>query len=309
MMSQKLVVVFGIGPVGQGLAQAVATSGCDVVLIDESAEKLQEALGKISQALDSEIARWGLTEGEKKGILGRIRTSTDMKEASKASHVIETIPEGLEVKRDLFRKLDGICPVDTLLISNSATSTVTDLSHGMKYPGRLIGMHFLNPVRKTPVVEVSRGIQTSDASFETAKRFAKMLDKTVIQVYEYPGLVTTRVFLPMLNQAAKVLNEGIAGCEDIDTAMKLGFGLNMGPFALADQMGIDALLSWMEQLHHETNDNAFLPSKLIRKMVRAGLNGIKSGRGFYRYGPDGRRIDGSGLSIGELSAPAAISQR
>lgn len=308
-MSQKLVVVFGVGPVGQGLAQAVAMSGCDVVLIDEAADKLEDSLVRITQALDSEIARWGLTEGEKKAILNRIRTSTDLKEAAKASHVIETIPEGLEGKRQLFSRLDGICPVETLLITNSATITVTDTAAGMKHPERLIGMHFLNPVRKTPVVEVSRGTQTSDAALENAKRFAKMLDKTVIQVYEYPGLVTTRVFLPMLNQAAKVLNEGIAGCADIDNAMKLGFGLNMGPFALADQMGVDSLLSWMESLHHETNDNAYLPSKLIRKMVRAGLYGIKSGRGFYRYGPDGRRIEGSGLSIRELSAPGAISQR
>jgi len=308
-MSQKLVVVFGVGPVGQGLAQAVAASGCDVVLVDETADKLLESMEKINQAFDSEIARWGLTEGEKKAILNRIRTSTDLKEASKASHVIETIPEGLDAKRDLFRKLDAICPPETLFISNSATFPVTDLATGMKHPERLIGMHFLNPVRKTPVVEVSRGTHTSDAMLENAKRFAKMLEKTVIQVYEYPGLVTTRVFLPMLNQAAKVLNEGIAGCEDIDNAMKLGFGLNMGPFALADQMGIDALLSWMENLHHETNDNAFLPSKLIRKMVRAGLNGIKSGHGFYRYGTDGRRIEGSGLSIRDLSAPGAISKR
>lgn len=304
-MSPKLVVLFGSGTMGQGLAHTVSKAGCDVVMIDKSEDQLQIARTQISQALDAEIARWGLTDGEKKAILSRIATSTDIDRASKADLVIETIPEIIQEKRELFGQLDAICPANAILASNSATLPITEIALGLQRPERMIGLHFLNPVEKTPVVEVARGQHTNDETYRRTLFFAGMLQKTPITVFECPGFVSTRIILPMINQAVKVLEEGTATCEDIDRTMKLGFGMNIGPMALADKTGVDALLFWMENLYQETYDQAYLPAKFLRKMVRAGLKGVKTGRGFYRYAEDGRRVDGSGLSPRELTTRAA----
>ncbi|PKL42846.1 MAG: 3-hydroxybutyryl-CoA dehydrogenase [Candidatus Riflebacteria bacterium HGW-Riflebacteria-1] len=300
-MSQKTVVVYGAATIGQELVQAVATAGCDVILIDHSEDMLKKGLARVDSCLDAEIARWGLTTGEKRAIMSRIKSSTQVSDAAKGWLVIETLKETLEVKRQLFKELDAICKPDTILASNSATISITEISAECQHPQRTIAMHFQSPIVKVPLVEISRGLRTDEATYKAAVRFANMMNKTVISVYDCPGFVTTRIILPMINQAVKVLEEGIAPCEQIDTAMKLGFGLNAGPLALADKIGIDTVVFYMENLYTETFDQSYLPAKLLKKLVRAGYKGIKSNRGFYQYGEDGLRIDNSGLKIEQLS--------
>ncbi|PKL47158.1 MAG: 3-hydroxybutyryl-CoA dehydrogenase [Candidatus Riflebacteria bacterium HGW-Riflebacteria-2] len=300
-MSQKIVVVYGAATLGQELVQAVATAGCEVILVDHSEEKLKKGLARVEAALDAEIARWGLTSSEKRAIMSRIKSSTQVSEAAKGWLVIETLKETLEVKRQLFKELDAICKPDTILASNSATISITEISSGCSYPQRTIAMHFQSPIVKVPLVEISRGLMTDDTTYEAAVRFANMMRKTVISVYDCPGFVTTRIVLPMINQAVKVLEEGIAPCEQIDTAMKLGFGLNTGPLALADKIGIDTVVFYLENLYTETFDQSYLPAKLLKKMTRAGYKGVKSNHGFYRYGEDGMRTENSGLKVEQLS--------
>jgi 3-hydroxybutyryl-CoA dehydrogenase len=300
-MSQKIVVVYGAATIGQELVQAVATAGCEVILIDHSEEMLKKGIERVEKTLDAEIARWGLTSGEKRAIMSRIKTSTNIKDSAKAWLLIETLKETLEVKRQLFRELDSICSPETILASNSATISITEIAAECKYPERTIAMHFQSPIPKVPLVEISRGLKTSKATFDAAVRFSRMMNKQSICVYDCPGFVTTRIILPMINQAVKVLEEGIASCEQIDSAMKLGFGLNTGPMALADKIGIDTVVFYLENLYKETFDQSYLPSKLLKKLVRAGFKGVKSGRGFYRYGTDGLRVSDSGLKTEQLS--------
>ncbi|NCB39192.1 MAG: 3-hydroxybutyryl-CoA dehydrogenase [Erysipelotrichia bacterium] len=304
-MSQKIVVVYGAASMGQELVQAVATAGCEVILIDHSEEKLKKGIERVDSVLDREIARWGLTVGEKRAIMSRIKSSTDIKDAAKAWLVIETLKETLEVKRQLFKELDAICPPEITLASNSATISITEIAAECKNPERTIAMHFQPPIAKVPLVEISRGLKTSEATFDIAVRFAKMMNKTVVSVYDCPGFITTRIVLPMINQAVKVLEEGIASCEQIDNAMKLGFGLNAGPLTLADKIGIDTVVFYLENLYKETFDQSYLPAKLLKKLVRADFKGIKSARGFYRYGVDGLRISDSGLKTEQLSQASA----
>lgn len=300
-MSQKTVAVYGAATIGQELVLAVASSGCGVVLIDHSEEMLKKGLDRIEASLNAEIARWGLTSGEKKAILGRIKTSTSIKDSANAGFIIETLKETLEVKRQLFKELDQICPADTILASNSATISITEIASECKHPERTIAMHFQSPIPKVPLIEISRGHHTNDTTLEAALRFAAMMQKTVISVYDSPGFVTTRIALPMINQAVKVLEEGIASCESIDTAMKLGFGLNVGPLTLADKVGLDTVVFYLENLYKETFDQSYLPAKLLKKLVRADFKGLKNGRGFYRYDKDFNRIPDSGLKMSELS--------
>jgi len=300
-MSQKIVVVYGAATLGQELVQAVATAGCEVILVDHSEEKLKKGIARVEASLDAEIARWGLTSSEKRAIMSRIKGSTQIGEAAKGWLVIETLKETLEVKRQLFKELDALCKPETILASNSATISITEIAAECKYPQRTIAMHFQSPIVKVPLVEISRGLMTDDATYQAAIRFANMMRKTVISVYDCPGFVTTRIILPMINQAVKVLEEGIAPCEQIDTAMKLGFGLNAGPLALADKIGIDTVVFYLENLYTETFDQSYLPAKLLKKMTRAGYKGVKSNRGFYRYGDDGLRAENSGLKVEQLS--------
>jgi 3-hydroxybutyryl-CoA dehydrogenase len=300
-MTQKQVAIYGAATMGQELAQAVASSGTGVILIDYDEEMLKKGLARIEASLDAEIARWGLTSGEKKAILGRIVTSTSIDDVSKADFVIETLKETIEVKCQLFKELDKICPPETILASNSATISITEIAAECKHPERTIAMHFQSPIPKVPLVEISRGLHTNPQTYESALRLAKAMQKTVVSVYDCPGFVTTRIALPMINQAVKVLEEGIANCETIDTSMKLGFGLNSGPLALADRIGLDTVVYFLENLYKETFDQSYLPAKLLKKLIRAGFKGIKSQRGFYQYDKNMNRIPESALKITDLS--------
>lgn len=306
-MSLNKIVIIGAGIMGQGLAEAIATSGNDVTLIDKTTKLAEKGTKGIKESIDREIEKWGLTESDKRAILARINPSSDLSLAEDAEIIIEAIPEGFELKKTLFEKLDLICQKDALLVTNSGTLSISEIASTTNRPEKIIGMHFLNPVTKIPLVEIVKGLKTDDVTFKKAVDLAELLDKKWITVNEYPGYVTTRIIVPLLNEAMHVLMEGVASAEDIDEAMKLGFGFNVGPLTLADMMGLDVVMSWMENLIHELSEHKYNPCPLLRKMVRAGHLGVKSGKGFFEYNKEGNKIitrKNGTVTTEEIEAPA-----
>lgn len=282
--------MIGAGVMGTGIAETVASTGTDVYLIDKTTKLAQKGIKRISENIDREIERWGMTKSDKKAILSRIHPSGDLSIVSDAEMVIEAIPDHLDIKRELFAQLDGLCPPETILVTSTSTLSISEIASSTNRPEKIIGMHFLVPVPKIQVVEIVRGLKTSDATYNTIREFAASINKTPIQVYEYPGYVTTRIIVPLLNEAMHILMEGIASADDIDTALKLGFGFNVGPLALADMMGLDEVMAWMENLLAELSEHKYNPCPLLRKMVRAGHLGVKTGEGFFKYDAEGNRI-------------------
>jgi 3-hydroxybutyryl-CoA dehydrogenase len=200
-----------------------------------------------------------------------------------AQIVVEAVPEDLELKTSIFQELDRACPPEDILATNTSTLSVTEIGARTKRPDRVIGLHFLLPVPRVPLVEMVRGLATSDATFASAREFVRVLGKTGVEVFESPGYVTTRAILPFLNEAMHIVMEGVASPEAVDTSMKLGYGLPIGPLALADRMGLDEVNRWMQYLFDELGDLKYRPCPLLRKMIRAGHLGVKSGRGFFEY--------------------------
>lgn len=290
-MNASKIIVIGAGVMGQGLAEAIATAGHEIILIDKTTKLAEQGVRGIAESIDREIGRWGLTESDKRAILSRISPSSDLSLVEDAQIVLEAIPEKLEAKRNLFEKLDRTCPADTLIITNTGTLSVSELAEATERPQKIIGMHFLNPVTRVPLVEIVKGLRTNDETFAKAVEFAELLDKKWITVNEYPGYVTTRIIVPMLNEAMHVLMEGVASADDIDKAMKLGFGFNVGPLSLADMMGLDVVMSWMLNLLDELSEHKYNPCPLLRKLVRAGNLGVKTGRGFFCYDKEGNRVE------------------
>jgi 3-hydroxybutyryl-CoA dehydrogenase len=289
-MAVNRIVVLGAGLMGQGIAEAIASTGTDVILLDRTARLAEKGKAGIGESIDREIEKWGLTKADKKAILARIILSTDLQVVKNATMVIECIPEKFRVKMEMFSRMDDLCPDETVFITNTSTLSITELASHTNRPDRFIGMHFLHPVPKIPVVEIVRGLKTSDKTYQTAREFADLLGKTAVMVYEYPGYVTTRVIIPLLNEAMHVVMEGVATAHDIDTAMKLGFGFTVGPLALADMMGLDVVMSQMENLLKELSEHKYNPCPLLRKMVRAGYLGVKTGQGFFKYDKEGNRM-------------------
>jgi len=289
-MQTTKIIVIGAGVMGQGLAQAIANEGSEVSLLDKTTRLAENGKKGIAETINREIEKWGLTKSEKKAILARIFPSSDLSIADEAEIVIEAIPDKLDVKRDLFEKLDSICPSNCLIITNTATLSVSEIASVTERPRKIIGMHFLNPVTKIPLVEIVKGLKTDEETFKKAVDFARLLNKEYITVNEYPGYVTTRIIVPLLNEAMHDLMEGVASAEDIDRAMKLGFGFNVGPLTLADMMGLDVVMSWMENLLAELSEHKYNPCPLLRKMVRANRLGVKTGKGFFMYDNEGNKI-------------------
>ncbi|MEW5795538.1 MAG: 3-hydroxyacyl-CoA dehydrogenase NAD-binding domain-containing protein [Candidatus Zixiibacteriota bacterium] len=296
-MPGSRIMIIGAGAMGQGLSEAVAAAGHDVTLVDRTTKLVEKGMRGIEEAMDREIGRWGLTQADKKAIISRIHPTADLSQAEDAEIVLEAIPEDLEMKRGLFGKLDRICPDDTLLITNTGTLSISEIAQATERPNKIIGMHFLNPVTRIPLVEIVKGLRTDEITFQKAVEFAQMLDKKWITVNEYPGYVTTRIIVPLLNEAMHVLMEGVASADDIDEAMKLGFGFNVGPLALADQMGLDVVMSWMVNLLKELSEHRYNPCPILRKLVRAGHLGVKTGKGFFEYDKDGNRIYAPSVSL------------
>ncbi len=289
-MPAAKIIIIGAGVMGQGLAEAVSSSGNEVILVDKTTKLAERGIKGIAESIDREIHKWGLTQSDKKAILARIFPSSDLSQAEDAETVLEVIPEDLDKKRSLFEKLDAICKPDAVLITNSGTLSISEIAAVTQRPEKIIGMHFLNPVTKIPLVEIVKGLKTDDETFQKAVEFAELLNKKWITVIEYPGYVTTRIIVPLLNEAMHVLMEGVATADDVDEAMKLGFGFNVGPLALADMMGLDVVMSWMENLIEELSEHKYNPCPLLRKLVRAGHLGVKTGKGFFEYDADGERI-------------------
>lgn len=286
-MTIRAVGVVGGGGMGQGIAITCAAAGLDVLLCDRSAELGQAALQGIAEELDRDIAKWRRTESEKRAVLARVKIVDGLAALEAAQIVIESVPEDLDLKTSIFQELDRACPAEDILASNTSTLSVTEIAARTKRPDRVIGLHFLMPVPRVPLVEMVRGLKTSDATFKASQDFVRVLGKTGIEVYEYPGYVTTRAILPFLNEAMHIVMEGVASADAVDTSMKLGYGLPIGPLGLADRMGLDEVNRWMEYLFRELGDLKYRPCPLLRKMIRAGQLGVKSGKGFFEY-PDER---------------------
>ena len=286
----QAVGVIGLGVMGHGIAQTVAAAGIEVIGVEKNADSLKAGINGLSRAMDMEIKRWGMTSSEKRAILSRIRGTTDLAELRGCDIIIEAVDENLELKRQLIEAFYSVGKEDAVFISNTATLSLSKLSQSSRRADRIIGMHFLNPVPQTPLVEIVRGMNTSDETFQLVKAFARRIGKTPVEVFEYPGFITTRTILPMLNESMHVLMEGIARAEDIDIAMKLGYGMQMGPLEMADTMGLDEVLMWMETMYHELGESRFRPCPLLRRMVRERKLGKKVGEGFFKYDQDGKRL-------------------
>ena len=282
-MSIRCVGIVGAGTMGQGVAVACASVSLDVLLKDVSSQACAASIADIGQSLDRDIAKWRRTESEKRAILARIHAVARMSEIEAANIVVECVPEDLDLKTRIFQELDAVCPPEDVLATNTSALSVTEIATRTRRPDRIIGLHFQAPVPLVPLVEVVRGLATSEATLRTALDFVRVLGKTGVEVFEYPGYVTTRVIVPFLNEAMHVVMEGVATAEAVDTSMKLGYGLPVGPLALADRMGLDEVMRWMQYLFDELGDLKYRPCPLLRKMIRAGHLGVKSGRGFFVY--------------------------
>lgn len=283
---------------GRGISQMLAATGIEVTLVELNEEIIKQSMRFLSEEMDGEIEKWGMTISEKQAILSRIKGTTQYEDVDKVDLVIEAVPEDLELKRDIFKKLNRLTHPEIILVSHTSTLSITEIAAATTRPDKVIGLHFLPPVTKIPLVEVVRGLKTSKETINLIKEFAEEhLNKTVVTVYEYPGYVTTRIIVPLLNEAMHVLMEGIASAEDIDTAMKLGYGFNVGPLALADMMGLDEVMSWMENLLNELSEHKYNPCPLLRKLVRAGHLGKKTGQGFFKYDDEGNKIGEAELML------------
>ena len=279
----KRVAVVGGGTMGNGIAQVFATSGFDVEIVDVQAEVVERALSTIAKNLDRVAKKQGWEPARIEEIFGRIRGGTTLDAAGDCPIVIEAVSESFALKRSIFEALDAKAPAHAVLATNTSSISITEIAAVTKRPAQVIGMHFMNPVPVMSLVEIIRGIATSDATYALAEDLAKRLGKTPVEVNDYPGFVSNRILMPMINEAAYCLMEGVATRESIDTVMKLGMNHPMGPLALADLIGLDTCLSIMEVLHAGLGDSKYRPCPLLRKMVAAGWLGRKAGRGFYEY--------------------------
>jgi 3-hydroxybutyryl-CoA dehydrogenase len=280
----KKIAVIGAGTMGAGIAQACAAAGFQVTMRDIEQRFVDSGFRRIRDPLAKRVEKGKMTAAEVEGILSKIRGVVDLKEAvAGAQVVIEAVFERMEIKRELYAELDGICPPEVVFASNTSSLSITEMANATKRPDRVVGMHFFNPAPVMKLVEVIRGSETSDATVTLIKSLCGKLGKEAVEVKESPGFVVNRLLVPMMNEAFNLLQEGVATAEDIDKAMKLGTNMPMGPFELADYTGLDIGLDVMEVLYRETGDPKFRPSPLLRKYVRAGRLGRKAGRGVYEY--------------------------
>ena len=279
----KQIVVVGAGTMGNGIAHTAAAAGFDVTLIDVAEVFLERGMATISKNLQRAVDKGKLSAEEKQQVLGRIRATSDVGAAVGADLVIEAIVENLAAKTQLFEKLDSLTQPECILASNTSSISITKIAAATRRPDKVIGMHFMNPVPVMTLVEVIRGIATSDETYGRVEELSKQMGKTAIEVNDYPGFISNRVLMPMINEAIFALFEGVATAESIDGVMKLGMNHPMGPLTLADFIGLDVCLAILRVLEEGFGDPKYRPCPLLVKMVDAGWLGRKSGRGFYDY--------------------------
>ena len=278
------VGVVGAGQMGSGIAQVFAQRGYDVTMVDVDEAAVARGLKSIGSSVDRLIKKGSIAAEEREALLGRLSTATEIERLADTGLIVEAATERRDLKFDLFRRLDALCPPETILASNTSSISITEIAAQTRRPEKVIGMHFFNPVPLMALVEIVRGQLTEDATYTTVEQLAHDLGKTPVAVNDYPGFVSNRILMPMINEAIFCVMEGVAEPEAIDTVMKLGMNHPMGPLTLADFIGLDTCLAIMEVLHHGLGDDKYRPCPLLRKMVAAGLLGKKSGRGFYQYG-------------------------
>ncbi len=282
-MAIKKVAVVGGGTMGNGIAHVFAQAGFDVTLIDQSKDLLEKALGVITKNLGRLVKKEKISQEDADAALGRITKSTDLGDAKDADLVVEAVFEDRDLKKKIFTELDEKCKPEAVLASNTSSIPITEIAGVTKRPDKVVGMHFMNPVPVMKLVEVIRGIATSDDTYKVAEEAAKAVGKTPVEVNDYPGFIANRLLMPMINEACFALYEGVATKEAIDSVMKLGMNHPMGPLELADLIGLDVCLDIMEVLYDGFADSKYRPCPLLRKMVLAGYLGRKTKKGFYDY--------------------------
>lgn len=280
--------VIGCGAMGQEIVKYVSQQGFDVKFVDIDMKVVMESITYIEKALDAKIAHWGLTESEKKATLSRIEGSSDYNILKNCDLIIEAINTNkkgtsLYQRQDVFKKVEEIVPEDSVIVSNTSTLMISDLASILKHPERTLGMHFMSPVESIRIVEVVRHVKTTDEAFDVASKFIRMINKELIEVHESPGNISTRMTVPMVNEACNILMEGVASVKDIDRTMRMAFGNQYGPFELADKIGLDKLLRWMDNLYQEFGEQKYKASPVIKRLVRANHLGRKTEVGFYKY--------------------------
>lgn len=289
-MEIKSFGVVGTGRSGRVIAELAALKGFDVIVLGESENEFEPFLKAVDAGLQQKIDRWAITSAEKKVTLARIELTIDMAQLANCDFVIETLVTDLATVNEKFENLDGICKPETILASNTSTLSITEFGGHTSRPERVIGVHFMHPVSQTKVVEIARGLKTSDEVVATVRELIEALGRTPVESYESIGLITSRLLVPLVNEACAILMEGVAAPEEVDKAIRVGFSMPAGPLEMADRMGLDTFVVICERMWHETGDNRYRPAPNLKKLVRAGLLGVGSGEGFFKYDENGARI-------------------
>lgn len=284
----SLVGVIGCGDMGQEIVRTISQQGFDVIFLDVNPDIIKESIKSIEEALDHKIVNWGLTAGEKKAIMNRITGVTEYEQLKQCDLVIEAINtnkkgNSTKERQEVFVKVEEVVNDTTVIVSNTSTLMISELTSGLKHPERTLGMHFISPVESIDIVEVVRHFNTSDEAYDMVSRFVRMVNKKLIEVNESPGNISTRMTVPMINEACNILMEGVASVYDIDETMRSAFGNQYGPFELADKIGLDKVLKWMDNLYQEFGEQKYKASPVIKRLVRLNHLGRKSNVGFYKY--------------------------